>query len=170
MPFYSHLHILTTLSYPNRMVHSLKVHTFCYQKPEAWSRVQGTCTFHCSSGWRSPQGMRLTGQTYRGREWRHRMGEARDSVIIGKVQGFGDEKHMFSVWWDEKLSWNYVWAILSKMVIIHMKNMRPHPGSHNWKNWKPKTRSLHSYSRKTDSKENYQVNKKKIIFLGENQN
>lgn len=108
---------------------------------------------------------RHTEEGSRGTGW----GKARGSVIIGKVQGFGDEKHMFSVWWDEKLSGNYVWAILSKMVIIHMKNTRPHPGSHNWKNWKPKPRSLDSYSRKTDSREN-QVNKKKTIFLCENQN
>lgn len=47
------------------------------------------------------------------------------------------------------------------MVIIHMKNTRPHPGLHNWKNWKPKARSVDSYSRKIDSRENDQVNKKK---------
>ena len=44
------------------------------------------------------------------------------------------------------------------MVIIHMKNTRPHPVSHNWGNWKPKAVSLDSYSRKTDSRENDQIN------------
>lgn len=43
------------------MVHSLKVHTFCYQKPEAWSRVQGTTNFCCSSSWRESPGDKMDG-------------------------------------------------------------------------------------------------------------
>ena len=43
--FYSHLHIVNILSPPEPTVHGLKVSTFYYQKPGAWSRGQKTTTY-----------------------------------------------------------------------------------------------------------------------------
>ena len=71
------------------MVHSLNVHTFCYQKPEAWSRVQGATNFCCSSSWRESPGDKIYGIDMQRKVVEAQDGgKTRNSVITGKGPRF----------------------------------------------------------------------------------
>lgn len=63
--------------------------------------------------------------------------EPENSLAVENVQGLGEEKHLIVgvhvIRW--KIFMELYKTILSKLIIIHVKNRTPHPSSYNWTTW-----------------------------------